>query len=385
MKDKIKVMYLTTTSKLCGTEKILMELAKRIDKEHFDTMVITIKDDLQEGLLEKLRGKGVKTACLKVDKKWRFYKLCQLISLIKEFKPDIIESFLFFDNILVRIFGKLMRVPAIISGQRNVEINRSFFRNLLDKSTIKLADLIISNTERGKDLLVKKYGIDGDQIKVINNGIEIEEENNSVQKKELLSEADLPGLTGNEKIVGFIGRLEKQKGVQYLLDAMRIINKEDPSVYALIIGDGKEKENLQKYAKSSGDNSGNIVFSGWKDNVLQYLKLFNILVLPSLWEGMPNVVLEAMLKEVPVITTNVGGIGEIIDDGKNGFLVSPGNSLLLADKIKYVLWLSNDERQRITSAAKNRVISNFNIERMVREFEDIYYALLFTKNSDIDR
>lgn len=377
MKDKIKVMYLTTTSKLCGSEKILMELAKRIDKEYFEIMVITIKDDLREGLLEKLRGKGIKTACLGVDKRWKFYKLWRLFPLIKEFKPDIIESFLFFDNILARIFGKLMSVPVIITGQRNVETNRFLLRNLLDKRTIRLSNLIISNTERGKELLVQKYGIDGDRVKIIYNGIEIDDEKAPLPEGKFLLRT---GLSGNEKIVGFIGRLEKQKGVQHLVDAVKIIYNQDPSVYALIVGDGKERESLEKYSKSNGENSANIVFSGWIDNASQFIKLFKVLVLPSLWEGMPNVILEAMTKEVPVITTNVGGISEVIDDGKDGFLVEPGNSLLLADKIKYVLSLSDDERQRITRAAKNRVISNFNIERMVREFENSYFAILSNKS-----
>ncbi len=99
MKSKVKIMHLTTTSKLCGAEKIIYELSKRINKERFEILVCTIKDDLEDGLLDKSRGIGIKIHSLGIENKVKFYKSLQLYKIIKEFNPDILQSFLFFDNI----------------------------------------------------------------------------------------------------------------------------------------------------------------------------------------------------------------------------------------------------------------------------------------------
>lgn len=372
MDSKIKVMYFTTTSKLCGAEKIILELSKRINKEHFEIMVCTIKNDLEDGLLDKVRDIGMQTASLCVENKWQFCKSFRLYKIIKDFNPDIIQSFLFFDNILARIIGKLAGVPIIISGQRNVPLTIPFLRNLAEKFTISFSNLIISNTNGGKNWLINKFRLNSERVKIIYNGIGLEEID-YIKKDELLKEI---GLSGDEKIVGFIGRLERQKGVKYLIDAIRILSDESPSIYALIIGDEKEEDALKKYADSLNCN---VIFLGWKDNASQYFSIFDMFVLPSLWEGMPNVILEAMWNEMPVIATKVGGNAEIIEDGKTGFLIEPGNSQALAEKILEVISLSESKKQSIIRNAKNKVINDFNIDKTVKEFEDTYLALLSKK------
>lgn len=371
---KIKIMFVTTTSKLSGAEKIIYELSKRINKECFEIMVCTIKDDLKDGLLEKCREIGLKTVSLGIENKWKFYQSFQLYKIIKTFKPDIIQSFLFFDNILVRIFGKITGVPVVISGLRNVEPERSLFRNCLDKLSFPLTDLIISNTKKGKLLLVEIFHLNPKKIKVIYNGIvQKDEKRQHKTKREFMRDI---GLLGNEKVIGFIGRLEKQKGVEYLIDAMKILHEQDSLIYALIIGDGKEKEKLEKYARSINSN---IIFLGWKNDAYQYLKYFDLFVLPSLWEGMPNVILEAMKHEVLVIATNIGGNIEIIEDGKTGFLLEPKDSNNLAKKIIEIFSLSDKDKELIIREARNNVLNNFSIERMVKEFENTYLSLLKKK------
>lgn len=363
MKKKIRILYLTTTSKLCGTEKMIFELFKGIDKDKFEIKVCTIKDDLKDQLLDRLRERNIKTACLKLDEKWKIWKIFGLCKIIKDFKPDILQSFLFFDNILARIFGKLMGVPMVVSGQRNVKIHSSYVRNLIDKYTLFLGDLIVSNTDSGKELLIQRGRLNPQKIKVIYNGIEIAKEQIFLQRKELLKEIKI---SEKVKIIGFIGRLQKQKGVKYLIDAMELLN-DKMKIYCVIIGEGRDRDDLEKHARNK-----NICFLGWKNNALKYIKAFDIFVLPSLWEGMPNVLLEAMVCEVPVITTNVGGNTEIIEDGKTGFLIEPKNCQQLAKKIEYVLNISKKEKEKITKQAKKMVEERFSIKEMVKGFEKIY-------------
>src|SRR6056297_2766918 len=115
-KRKIKVLYLTTTSKLSGAEKMVYELASRLNGEKYEIMVCTIKDDLEGGLLDKLKEEKIKTECLNLDKKWKIWKVFKLYEILKTFSPDIIHTHLFHTDFLGRIFnliaGKKVKVVS---------------------------------------------------------------------------------------------------------------------------------------------------------------------------------------------------------------------------------------------------------------------------------
>jgi glycosyltransferase involved in cell wall biosynthesis len=369
MNKKTKILYLTTTSLLSGAEKQLYELAKGIDKKRCEIMVCTVRDNLEGQLLNKLKEDDIKTECLEVSKKWEIWKLFKLIKVIKSFQPDILQSFLFFDNILARVFGKICGAPIIISGQRNVETHRSRLRNFLDKITLPLADYVVSNSKAGKEILVEREKVSEAKIKVIYNGIDVKSQKNSEKYAEK---------RGNLNI-GFVGSLTKQKGVDCLLKAVKILrftqNDKWANINLTIIGDGPEREKLEKTAKEL-DIEKHVSFLGRKESVYNHMKDFDVFVLPSLWEGMPNVILEAIMQEVPVVATNVGGIPEIITNGKDGFLVEAKNTEALAEKIEYVLSLPEEERKKIEENAKKIVEEKFSIEKMIKEYENLYREIL---------
>ena len=370
----IKIMYLTTTSQLSGAEKMIYEIAKRINKDKYEVLVCTIKDDSDNQLLSKLREERINTACLELDRKWKVWKIIKLCRMIKDFKPDILQTFLFFDNILARVFGKLMGVPVIISGQRNVDTHRSQIRNFVEKRTLPLVDCIIINSKAGKKILIDREKNPEKKIEVIYNGINIKDFNR-VQKPELSDLTEGNVFSSNKFIIGFIGRLAQQKGLDYLLKAAVELKEKLPNIIFIIIGEGKRKNNLEQLAEELGIRDI-MYFTGHKDRGWQYTKLFDLLVLPSLWEGMPNVILEAMAQGVPVLATKVGGIPELIEDGKDGFLIESKNSKTLADKISYVFNLPEEKRIEIGENARKKIKENFSIEKMVQEHERLYKDLL---------
>ncbi len=368
MTKKSKILYLTTTSQLSGAEKMLYELVKGVNKKKYEIMVCTIKDDLDDQLLDKLRKLGIKTSCLGLNKKWKIWKVFYLYKLIKKFKPDIIQSFLYFDNILARIFGKLAKVPIIISGQRNFEPYRSKMRNFWEKSTINLADLTISNSQAGKEILISREKVTEDKVKVIYNGIDSKEIDNSSNK-----DLDINIDKKNNHVLGFIGRLNKQKGLKYLIKALAKLKQKN--INLIIIGEGPEKDNLKKLSKEL-EIEDNIYFVGHRNKAWQYLNNFDLFILPSLWEGMPNVVLEAMAKKLPIIATKVGGTPELIKNNKNGFLLEPANVEELIEKINYVLSLNSEEKERIGELARQTVEEKFSIKEMLSKYECLYTNLL---------
>lgn len=374
MEKKFRILYLTTTSQLYGAEKMVYELSKRINKDRFEPMVCTIKDDLDNQLLSQLRKEGVKTACLKIEKKWEVWKAIHFFSIIKNFKPDILQSFLFFDNILARIFGKFMSIPVIISGQRNVEIHRSQLRNFIDRVTLPLADYIVSNSKAGKQILVNREKIDEKKIEVIYNGIDIQDFNKK-QKADLADLFTSESFFSNKFIVGFIGSLTQQKGLNVLFEAAAELKEKSLNIILVLIGEGKRKQELEQLTKELGIEDI-VYFTGYKDMGWKFMRLFDVLVSPSLWEGMPNVVIEAMAQGIIVVATNVGGIPELIEEGKDGFLVESKNIHALVDKISYIFNLPEEKRIEIRENAQKKIIKNYSIEKMVREYESLYQDLL---------
>lgn len=364
MNKKTKILYFTTSPIIGGAEKQLFELATNLNKNKFEVLVCTIKGEKDGPLLEKIREKGIKTKSLNVNSKWQFYKVFQFYSLLKKEKPDILQSFLFFDNIIARIFGKIAGITIVISGQRNVEIKRSWLRNFLDKITLIFADCIVSNSETGKRILIDREKVAEEKIKVIYNGISLDNIHQSIKDKE-----------NNNKTTGFVGHLTKQKGVEYLLKATKELKEKKEDFALKIIGDGSERRSLEK---SSQDLSiENLVhFIGHKENAWKYMQDLNVLVLPSLWEGLPNVIMEAMAVGVPVVATNVGGVPELIKNGETGFLVEPKNPKTLAEKIEHVLNLPEEERNRVGEKARRVVKEKFSIEKMVNEHEGLYKKLM---------
>src|SRR6056297_1916615 len=362
MDKKNKILYLTTTSKFSGAEKMLFELASRLDS-NYEILVCTLKDDLEGELLDKLRKKSIKTDCIHLDKKWKIWKIFKLFKIIKEFNPDMLQTFLFFDNILGRVIGTITKVPIIISGRRNADKKRNFFRKWIDRVTFPFADLIISNNKKGKEILIDKFNMKKDKVKVIHNGIDT---NNlkKEQKEKLLKDLDIYQEAKNEFVLGFIGRITEQKGLKYLIKAMRELE----DVFLIIIGEGKKKKQLKKQVKGL-DLSEKVFFAGYKQNGKKYMNTFDLFVLPSLWEGMPNVVLEAMLQEIPIIASNVGDIELLLEEK---YLFNPKKTREKEDKILEIKNLTNKDRQKLIKQNQEKVSSKFSIGKMIEKYGDLY-------------
>jgi len=347
---------------------MLFELVQRINREKFEVLVCTIKGD-NDGLLLNLKKKKIQVRALHIKSKWQFLKVVWLFKIIKDLKPDILQSFLFFDNLLARIFGRLCKVPVVISGQRNVETQRSSIRNFLDKITLPLADFVISNTRAGKKILIEREKVNPKKIIVIPNGIDLQKIPPFLNKKERNKKIKEMFQVSSFKfqVVGFVGYLTEQKGLEYLLEAFSQLREED--AFLLIIGDGPCFQKLKIKAQELKIDK-KALFLGYKKDVLNYLRLFDIFCLPSLWEGQPNVILEAMGCGLPIVATRVGGVQEMIKDKKNGILVPPANSKALFRAIE--LLLKNESLRRKMGQAALNSVKKYDIESMVSQYENLY-------------
>jgi len=179
------------------------------------------------------------------------------------------------------------------------------------------------------------------------------------------------GFDNDSIILGSIGRIdEPMKGIRVLLDAIKILYKGGTRFYAVIVGEGYSRKELEKYAEDVG--LSNIVrFLGFWDNLQEIFDMIDIFVLPSFSEGFPLVNLEAMQNGIPVVATDVGGVREAITDGVNGLVVPPRDPVKLATALKNVIQ-DNVMRERMGESARETARERFSLQLMLDKIFSVY-------------
>ena len=177
-------------------------------------------------------------------------------------------------------------------------------------------------------------------------------------------------------VIGTIARLSEEKGLSHLITALHILSRQHAAVKAVVIGEGPQRQFLETMANDAG-LAGKILFAGYRDYAYNYLPYFRVFVLPSLTEGLPITILEAMQAEVPIIASRVGGIPSVLENGKTGILVEPGNPNALANAIDQVL---SDQRGSIQMGkhARDAALTKYSSRRMAEEYQRVYNAILRT-------
>jgi glycosyltransferase involved in cell wall biosynthesis len=266
-----------------------------------------------------------------------------------------------------RIAGLLLKTPLVISSQRSIDVWRKWYHWQVDKFTSIWADLIISNSFSGREVLIKKAHIPKEKIIVIPNGISNEKVQPTINKESF-------GLKKSDYLVGTVGNLKTAKGHIYLIKGAERVLKEFPNTFFLIAGEGPLKNSLLQEIGKRGMIK-NFIFTGFRSDVEELIQLFDIFVLPSLWEGFPVSLLEAMKYGKSTVAFGVADIPYIIENNISGFVVEPKSYVQLADKI---IMLIKDKKIRHQTgiSAKIRVEENFGLEKMVSDYTSVYIETL---------
>jgi len=361
----IKIIQFITGLNTGGAEMVVKDLALNIDKDKFEIVVISILPIGKIG--EEIKKSGVKVLSLNAKFKYNPIIAWKLFNILKKQKPDILNTHLFHADLMGRIIGKLSKIPKIIStfhsidiGSKKRELIISFIK---DKSDMNIAVSKIVASEMNKKKLSKSGN-----IKVIYNGVNLEKfpfKNKHESRKKL-------NIDQNVNLFVSTGRLTKAKGYNYLIKTVKEIKSN--SLF-IILGEGIERESLEKEIKNE-DLANKIILKGNVTNVNDYLQAADFFIMPSLWEGFSVALLEAAATKKIIISSNVGGAPEIIENNKNGFLVEPANTKQLVEKINYVLSLSNKEKEKIANLARETVEESFSLDKMIKEYENLYLKLL---------
>ncbi|MCM8805062.1 MAG: glycosyltransferase [Candidatus Omnitrophica bacterium] len=352
MENKIKIGYLIGSSEIGGTEKMILTLIRNVDKNLFDFIFFCIKGEGR--FTEILKKENYNVYILNFKK--NPISFIKLFLYLRKEKLDILQSFLFVSNIIGRIYGRILKINFLISSQRSTDDWRKWYHWLIERMTKNFVDLYISNSYSGREVLIKKGKIKRNKIIVIPNGIELPERFEKIKKDYI--------------VIGSIGNLRRAKGYFNLIKASEIVIKKYKNVKFYIVGEGKLKEEILKIIEKK-KLKDYFVLTGYVENVYDYLKIFDIFVLSSLWEGCPLSLLESMGYGIPSIATNVGDVSYIIENGVDGFIVEKNDYRRIAEKI---ILLIEDEnlREKIGEKSREKIKKWYSLEEMIKRYESIY-------------
>lgn len=373
-----KIVHLITDLKIGGEAMVLLSILPRLNKMGFENIICCLSSNLHQDSMEEIDliaqfiRKGIKVINLEIKSKNEYKVIFRLIRALRRERPFILHTYLFHPNIMGRIIGRLFKIPIIISSVVSVDDWKKWYHCLLEKITSYLANMIIVNSEAVKLRLIRRDKIAVDKIKVLYHGVNINKfDLRTADSKKFRKELHL---SDDTFIIGTVCRLHEVKGIEYLLKAYSIISKQIEDSLLIIVGDGPKKKDLEDYSMQMGI-SPNVIFLGSRHDIPDILATFSIFVISSLWEGIPNTVFEAMAMKVPIVSTDVGGISEILENGITGYLVNPCDSSSMAESILNV-YNNTESALEVSNKAYEMVSKNYTLEKSFHKKIYIYRSLL---------
>jgi glycosyltransferase involved in cell wall biosynthesis len=364
--QKCRVAHLLVGFSVGGVENQLLRVLPRLEGTGAENVVFALKG--WGPMADEFRSRGIRTVALGGLGKGDLRVLVRLYRLLKTERVDILQCYTSRANWAGALVGRLARVPAVILSDRDVRTWMRPWHRWVDRSCFGLARGIVVPSEAIRGFDVDHLGFPSERIWVVPNGVDAEAFAGEVDPR--LARRAL-GIAEDMRWVGFVGRLDSSvKGLDVLLRSFQLLETEKVSPSLLLVGEGPSERELRRRSRGLGLES-RVSFMGLRRDIPQVLATLDILVLPSFQEGSPNVVLEAMAAGVPVVATGVGGTREIIEHGKTGWLVPPGDPGALAEGIRQML--ANPSLARdMARAAKNWVRANRSMDATARGFASIY-------------
>ncbi len=373
--QKPKITFLITGLNYGGAETQLVHLATRLKKRGWDVQVISMIPPV--AYVEELKRAGIHVYSLEMRRGVPDPRgLFRLVKILRRERPQILTTFMYHVNLLGRLGGRIVGVPIIISSIRNENFGGPT-RDKIMRLTDWLADVTVINSQLAGEAVIKRGVVPPKKLRIISNGLEIDKFLWTLEQR--LNVRKVLEINSTKTFLWIaIGRLEEQKDYPNLLEAFSIVLRERPDTFLFIVGQGPLESKLKELAEELGINQ-KVSFLGLRRDISDLLAAADALVLSSAWEGLPNVVMEAMAASKPVVSTTVGGVRELISDGETGYLVPPKAPKALAQAMIKLMDLPEGLRKSMGQAGRKYIKENYSLEHVVDMWEELYIEFLKNK------
>jgi glycosyltransferase involved in cell wall biosynthesis len=368
---KIRVLECIRQGQIGGGESHLLSLSANLDKNIFEPIVLSFTDGPMIDMLKKM---GIETHIIYTEKPFNIFIWKKVKKLVKEKSIDIIHAHGTRANSNVFRAAKSLHIPLIytIHGWSFHDDQKFFikkFRILSEKFLTSRSDINIAVSESNKQTGIKY--MKSFTAEVVNNGIDQGKFNPAKKFADIRKEV---GVGVSDTLLLFIARFTSHKQPLSLISAFAAALKKMPALKLLMVGDGDQKEAALKLAAELNIESS-IIFQPFRQDVPDVLQAADIFILPSLWEGLPIGLLEAMSMGKAIIATRVDGTSEIVEHQANGYLINLSNLQNELTEAIVLVASQPDLRKQFGYNAIETVKSRFTAASMTRQIENIYHRL----------
>ncbi len=363
----MRILYGIDSLKIGGAEMLLLNMLKRYQPNHQIEIAYFTDGPLHEDIeamgipVHRISKQGLKDPLAFV----------RLFRIIRRFKPDVIHTHLTKSDVTGQLMGFLAGVPVRVVSLHN---NDSWRTKALFSTVMRLivspAQKYIAVSEAVRDYIVENSRYPEDRMLVIENGIDLDRFDPA---KITPYDRAAWGISPDAPVVAIIGRLQPQKAHTVFLEAAALVKNEMPEARFVIVGDGDLRAELEAKRDELGLQQ-QVVFAGIIRDIPAVLAAVDILTFSSDWEGLPVALLEGMAMEKPVVSTAVGGVPLVVQDGENGLLVAPRQPQKLAAELLRVL-RDPELASRLGQAARRTIAERYSAgvmhDRILRLYRDL--------------
>lgn len=368
-----RVMLVISNLEYGGAQRQVIEVANNLDCRTFDVRVCSLSDyvPLADQLQDRQRRLYI------VQKHWKFdlTVIARLTRLLRQLRPHVVHGYLFDAEIASRIAGRIVGTPLVVGSERNTDYSLKKRQLLVYRVTRRMVDLVIANSRAGALFNQRLLGHPPSAYRVVHNGVNVDSfypQDGSAMRAAL-------GIEPAERIIGMFASFKPQKNHALLFAAAKRVFRRVPKTRLLLVGDElyAGMHGSDEYKRQTHDLLDKLgirercIFAGNQSDVAKLFSVCDLTVMPSLFEGTPNAVLESLACGVPVIATDVSDNSYLVPEGRAGFIVPLGDDETLANQICRLL--SDDElRSAMSREARQWTVQEFSTARLAAKTAEVY-------------
>jgi sugar transferase (PEP-CTERM/EpsH1 system associated) len=365
MAERINVFYVIWSLQTGGAERVVADLARGLPRDRFRPVVCCL--NFKGRLAEEIEREGVTVHSL--GKKPRFDPgaLLRLARLMRRERADVVHTHLWTSSFWGRLAAVLARAPVRIVTEHNIDTWRKGWHFAADRQLARVTDHFVFVSREVEAFYRERLALDPGRGTVVLNGVDLAPFDAAVDRDVVRKKAGLPP---SAVVAGVVGRLDERKGHRFFLEAVAGLAEREPVLHGLVVGEGRERAALEARHGALG-LGGRLRILGYWPNLAEALAAIDVFVLPSLMEGHPLAILEAMAAGKPVVATRVGGNPEAVEDGVTGLLVPPSDPEALG---RAILALARDpaRARQMGREGRRRVEEKFSLVAARQANEEVY-------------
>lgn len=363
---KINMLQLVNGFAIGGGEMKVLELVQRLDKDRYNITVCSVG---QGGPLEAEFRKAAPRVEI-FEKRFSFdiSLVKKVAQLMREQQIDLVQTTLFYADVIGAYAAALVKVPVVISWEAVTGPFR-WYHSWAYHLAMQKIDRVVAVSEDIRQRVIRERKLSPEKVVTIHYGVDLRR---FAPQEPRLQRAAI-GLSHDHLVLGTVARFDHPKGHKYLIAAAPAIVQRFPNARFVLVGDGPLRQQVEQQIDALGVRD-HFVLLGFRRDITQLLGLFDLFVLPSLSEGLPNAVLEAMACSNPVVATAVNGVIEVVEHEKTGLLIPPADPERLAAAVIELL-SSPDRLKQMGRSGRERVAKFFSVEQQISKFEMLYHSL----------